>query len=439
MEEPSFAAPDARLLRRVRWRLAAWSGGATLLTLFVLGAALYLGLTAALAAAGEERIRDQADALELIIANADDEAVEHLLEGRPEEGGELGSAMFGGPSADMVSILVSPQGRVVGDVDADVAASLPVGSSVTASRAEGADLREAELGHVPVRVLSRSVSIVGEDWVLQVIQDRRNEQRVLSTTIGVLGIGGVAVLAASIGIGFLYAGRALVPIRDSLRRQREFAADASHELRTPIAVVKGSIEDMRRHPDQRVADVGSALADMEAETDRLTQLVDDLLLLARADSGTTTIRRHAIDLADAADAALRTLAHRAKAAGIELRLEASPAPVIGDADRLRQLIAIVVDNALRHGPPGSVVTVAVERDSRHAVATVQDEGPGIRADDLPRLFDRFWRAADAAYEGSGLGLAIARWIADAHGGSITASSSSGGGARFEIRVPLRGA
>ena len=131
------------------------------------------------------------------------------------------------------------------------------------------------------------------------------------------------------------------------------------------------------------------------------------------------------------------LARRAEAGTVQLRLDASPSPVTGDPDRLRQLIGIIVDNAIQHSPAGGIVNVEVRPHGKRAIATIQDAGPGIRPGDMPRLFDRFWRAADAPHAGTGLGLAIARTIASQHGGSIIASSTPGGGASFEVRLPLR--
>ncbi len=428
---------DAPLLRRTRWRLTAWSAGATLLTLIVLGVALYASLNAALSGSSEKRLRDQAESTATLIERFGDQALATVLGGGFENEEHFGTPQFGGPAAGTVSVLVSPANQVIGRLPEDLAKELPVSASVAAARDGETDVRYANLDDTPVRVLSEPLRVGDQTWVVQILQDRTSEQRVLDTALVVLVIGGLVVLLASVVFGFGYAGRALVPIRESLRRQREFAADASHELRTPIAVIKSSVEDLRRNPQQPIGEVGTALEDVEAEADRLTRLVDDLLLLARADSGRLDLRREPVDLTDAAGEALHSLSRRAESAGVSLRLEASPTPVSGDPDRLRQLIGIVVDNAIRHSPSGSTVDVEIRPDARQAVATILDQGHGIRPEDLPRVFDRFWRAADAPHDGTGLGLAIARWIAQQHDGSITASNATGAGASFEIRLPLR--
>ena len=424
---------DAPLLGRVRWRLAAWSAGATLATLVVLGIALYASLNTAVSTASESQLREQAVSTQRLVQRFGDQALASVLGGDEH----FGTPQFGGPGSGTLSILVAPDDQVVGRLPASLVAALPVSASVAAARAGATDVRLAELNSTPVRVLSEPLPVGSQIWVVQIVQDRTNEQRVLDTTLTVLVVGGLAVLAASVVFGFLYAGRALVPIRESLRRQREFAADASHELRTPIAVIKSSIEDMRRNSQQRVGEVGSALDDVEAEADHLSSLVDDLLLLARADSGVLQLRRQPVDLSDAAGEALRSLAHRAREHDVTLQLDGSPATVSGDPDRLRQLLGIVIDNAIHHSPAGGTVTVGVRLDARQAVATVDDAGPGIRTENLARVFDRFWRAPDAPHEGIGLGLSIASWIAEQHDGSVVASNLPAGGARFEIRLPLR--
>ena len=227
-------------------------------------------------------------------------------------------------------------------------------------------------------------------------------------------------------------GRALVPIRESLRRQREFAADASHELRTPLTITRASIAELRRGRDDP-ATVDRALDDLDAGATRMELLVDDLLLLARTDADAIEIVTSDTDLALAAAEATEALEAVAATVGVRLALDLEPAPVSGDEARLRQLAGILVDNAIRHSPAGGRVTVTVRPG---ALLTVDDEGPGIAPEHLDKVFERFWRAPGAAAEGTGLGLAIARWIAERHGGSIHAENRSPGpGARFVVRIP----
>jgi signal transduction histidine kinase len=288
------------------------------------------------------------------------------------------------------------------------------------------------------------------------VQDRTTEVRTLDSLVTVLLGGGAVVLLVALGFGAVYARRALVPIRESLaaqraalRRQREFAADASHELRTPLTVIRSSVEHLRRHGDRPVADVGDALVDIDAEVRHLSSLVDDLLLLARSDSGAVTLERVPLHLDDVAADAAAALAQPAAAAGVRVEVDPQPTAAVGDPARLRQLVMILLDNAIRHSPRGSAVRVVIRPapggsgtadgsgGPGAAILTVEDAGPGVKPEDQPRVFDRFWRAPGAPAGGTGLGLAIAKWIAEHHQGSISVDRSAAGGARFEVRLPSR--
>ncbi len=435
--EPAASGDDARLLQRVRWRLIAWSGGSTLVVLLVLGTAIYLTVAGSLAATATAQLEQRARDLAPIV--------EGPIPFGPPEGGPQIVARSDAPAPGIVfladegaslALIVGPRGEVVGDPGNTLAPlGLPDRAGVDAARAGRIDVRSTSVAGSPARILSRAVERDGMTYVIQVVQERATEERTLGVLLMVLGLGGLLVLLASLGVGAFYAERALVPIRDSLRRQREFAADASHELRTPLAVIRGSLEHLRRNRERRVADVGTALEDLDAEAQRLTDLVDELLLLARTDSGAVQLDLQPIDLAEVAMDALPGLAALASERGIRVEVDAAPAPLSGDPARLRQLIRILVDNAVRHSPDARGVAVTVRPEPNGVALAVEDEGRGIREEDLPHVFDRFWRAPDAPPGGTGLGLAIARWIVERHGGTIVAGNRAQGGARFEVRLP----
>jgi signal transduction histidine kinase len=168
----------------------------------------------------------------------------------------------------------------------------------------------------------------------------------------------------------------------------------------------------------------------------MTAMVEDLLLLARSDSGAMELERVPVDLGDVASSGASALTRVAADRGVGLVVDPVPAEVAGDPARLRQLVGILVDNALRHAPGGSQVGVRVRAEAGNAILTVEDEGPGIRPEDLPRVFDRFYRAAGAPGGGTGLGLAIAAWIVERHGGRIAAANHEPHGARFTVQLPL---
>jgi len=420
---------DARLLRQTRLRLMAVSGLVTLLILFVLGALVYHNTADALANDSVNRLASSADSLQA------------RLRGQGRQPQSTYEMTFGD---DAVPFILDAQGLQIYGPHV-VPVGLPSSAGFKAAFAGATDVREITLvGGLPVRIYSVPVTdstgtIVG---VVQTGADRTQEVNLLNTLLWVLLVGGGAALLAALLAGYLYAGRALVPIRASidrrqaaLQRQREFAANASHELRTPLTVIGTSVEDLKRNRRSRVEDVGEAIGDIEAEVQHMTALVEDMLLLARTDSGVVQIERAPLDLGVIAVEAAGMLSAVGQERGVRVVLDPLPAPVTGDPMRLRQLVTILVDNAIRHSPAGSTVTAYVRPEAGGALLQVEDQGPGIKEDDLPRIFERFWRADDAPAGGTGLGLAIAKWIVDQHGGSIGAVNRPEGGAGFWVRLP----
>jgi signal transduction histidine kinase len=437
------AAEDSRLIRRVRWRLVAWSGGSTLLVFLALGVAIYFAAASSLAASGTSALQSRIDQYRTFLTGSAPDSDRSPADFVFGSGGTIASAFF----AD---------GRVVRVPGGFAASSVIDQEAARAADASGRDVRfrtitvegpgPGDETVVPVRQLTVPIDTSLGRVYVQALQDRTSELRTLDTLLLVLIVGGVIVVLVAIGFGAIYARRALVPIRDSLasqrlalQRQREFAADASHELRTPLTVIRASVEHLRRHADEPVAVVGDALEDIDAEVTHLTAMVGDLLLLARSDSGAISLERVPIELDDIATDAATSLRGPAEARGVRLVVDPEPAPGLGDPVRLRQLVTALIDNAIRYSPPGSEVRIEVRREGAGEALhlSVEDQGTGIRPEDLPRIFDRFWRAQDAPSGGTGLGLAIAKWIAERHDGRIVASNRSGGGARFEVELPAR--
>ncbi len=426
----SRSGPETRLLRRTRRQLVLWSAGSTLLVLLVLGGALYAAIARQLTDTSVGRLERRSE--------AGLTAAVRIFGGRPFDsppGGPYGIA--DGPGAPGFLFGGSESGTGLGIIAPDADPADPRvfdAKALVTARAGQAGTTETVWSGVPVRVLSTPVVVNDQTIVVQVAEDRTNEVRTLQVTVFVLAIGGLLVLLAAAGLGWIYSGRALVPIRESLRRQRDFAADASHELRTPLTVIRGNVELLRSERGDP-ATRADAFGDIESEVGRMTSLVEQLLLLARTDSDALELEIGAADLADEAADALEAFSPIAQGKGVRLALDAEPAPVKGDSSRLRQLAGILVDNAVRHSPNGGWVTIHVKEAGGQATLVVDDDGPGIRPDDLPHVFDRFWRAADAPEGGSGLGLAIAAWIVERHGGTIRAENRPAGGARFTAVLP----
>jgi signal transduction histidine kinase len=220
---------------------------------------------------------------------------------------------------------------------------------------------------------------------------------------------------------------------------QEFVANVSHELRTPLTSIRGFVEALSDGTVSDEAGRRRSLAVIDAELRRLQRLVAGLLDLSRIESGQAALRREPVDLAAVVGQCAEIVSQRAEEAGIDLIVETPPEPpvVTGDADRLEQVIANLLDNALRYTPAGGRIVLTLMRDDRAARVSVADTGPGIPAQALPNLFERFYTADPArAGRGAGLGLAIAREIALAHGGDLTAASEAGRGSRFSLTLPV---
>jgi signal transduction histidine kinase len=428
------APAESRLLRGTRWRLVAWSGGLTLAVMLVLGGLIYASVARSLAVAAEDELEHRAIevAPRILVQGGSG------LEGGgpvslPLEGPSLGVSFLGTASGSL-ALVIEPNGEVVGTPGLVSALGLPDEDGVAAAREGVTDVRERTVAGRDVRILSWPMETPIGTFVVQVLQDLASEQRALATLRTVLLLGGFGVLVAALVLGWLYAGRALVPIRESMRRQREFAADAGHELRTPLAVVKAAVEDARRRPTA-AGEAGGPLDEIDGQADRLAELVDELLVFARMQAGTLELDRAPVRLDEAVVAVTERLGRLAREAEVTLAADVEPTTITGDRRRLEQLIGVLLDNAIRHSPRGATVVIGLDRTEAGVELTVEDAGPGIAPDELERVFDRYYRARTAAAGGVGLGLAIARWIAEGHGGSITAMNRPAGGARFAVKLP----
>ncbi len=291
-----------------------------------------------------------------------------------------------------------------------------------------------------LRVVSVPVTgFNGEIAVVQAAQSRREVREAVGSLVLILvpvGLGGLLLS----GVGGLYMSRrAMQPVRDSFQRQRTFVADASHELKTPLALVRINAEVIKRNPTD--SENREVVEDQLSEIDRMDALLSDLLVLARLDAGRFDVEDKPFDLAAiAAEAAGRFLV-RAAEEGVRLEVEVpDELPVRGDPERTAQILAALLDNAMRYTPKGGSVTVSGRLLDGRAEASVKDTGPGIPPEHLPRIFDRFYRAEEARTRkggGTGLGLSIARDLARVQGGELTAenvSEGKAGGALFRLRL-----
>jgi two-component system, OmpR family, sensor histidine kinase BaeS len=215
--------------------------------------------------------------------------------------------------------------------------------------------------------------------------------------------------------------------------RRDLVADVAHELRTPVAVLQAGHEALL---DGVAEPTPAELSSLRDEVLRLARMVNDLQDLAAADAAALQLTRQPSDLASIAATAADSLARRFEAAGTTLELRLSAAPVLADPRGMHQVITNLLTNALKFTPAGGHVTIQTGQENRDAVLRVTDTGPGIPAEDLPHIFERFWRGRHAPQtSGSGIGLAIASGLARAHGGRLTASSEPGHGTQMTLTIP----
>jgi signal transduction histidine kinase len=313
---------------------------------------------------------------------------------------------------------------------------LPVFSALDiVARDGGTDLRTSRSGSNEWRVYTTTVSRDGDFLgIIQIARSTKPERDALSNLLGALFVGGLAGLVLAAVGGWFLAGKSLAPVQEAFEHQKTFVADASHELRTPLAVIRANAEYLQlEQPDN------AELHEIVRESDRLANLVDSLLALARGDQITEAGQRIVFDVGKEVDDAVATMEPLAAERGIELTVSTIPLVVRGDPDGIRQLIVILLDNALRYTGQDGRVHVQTAADGNSALITVHDTGIGIREESIPHVFERFYRADDARNResgGSGLGLAIARELVGQHGGKISVESAKGVGTTFIVRLPL---
>ena len=286
-------------------------------------------------------------------------------------------------------------------------------------------------------------------------------------------LGGLVAAMLSLGLGMLFAFRAARPVRqvqgaaralaagegaapaaidridefgevdralrsmagsiDEQERLRQgFAAQVAHELRTPLTILRSQIEGLRVGV---MAPSPETFDSLQEEVLRMSRLVADLQILGSADAAGFTLERSSVDLRDVVDESVREFAGLFE--GSEVRVETRLEPTHAWVDRVRvgQIVSNLLSNALRFTPPGGLVRVGLHNDDRWAVLTVSDSGPGIPSDELPLVFDRFFRGRASQSGGSGIGLTVVRELARAHGGDVEVSSEPGAGATFTVRLP----
>jgi signal transduction histidine kinase len=313
----------------------------------------------------------------------------------------------------------------------------PYAPAAEAALARGSDVRTIALedGSL-VRLLTYRLPVEGSDQVIQVGRTLADQQRVLDRLLRVLAVlGGVGALVLASGSWWL-AGKTIVPAQQAWEKQQAFIANASHELRAPLTLIRASAEVAQRDLPRKDAR-SPLLADILGEIDHMSTLVDDLLLLSRLDSGRLRVEIQDIRLETLFSEIDRSAGRVAAERQVQLRMAADPALILrGDPTRLRQVILILIDNAFHYTPAGGRVEVRALPFGTQVRIEVQDSGPGIDPADLPHVFERFYRSSsNESPRGTGLGLAIAKAMVEVQAGTIELANAPAMGTVARISLP----
>ena len=452
----------------LRIRLAAWYFSVLACTFVLFGAAAIVAMRKSINTTVDEQLHDRVEGIRKVIKR-------NMPEGRQRMEHELGENADIEPGGSIFQVSDDAGRWVYRSSSAERHEALlsagPNPGISTAGRAE-----------IPLRILSAAVTVNGKAYRVEVAEPMGDFYEAVERFQRVLILcGPLLLLVASLG-GYWISRRALTPVdqmireaqrigaknlssrlavpqsRDEMQRLAEtlnsmlerldgafkritqFTADASHELRTPVALMRTRAELSLRKPRSE-ADYRAALEQIFKELETASELIERLMLLARADSGTEAVQLRALDLTAPAREAYeegRTLAE-AKQISLLHEIPREPVWVEGDLPSLRRLFLILIDNAVKYTPPQGQIKVSISGREGWAIAEISDTGIGIGPQDLPHVFERFYRADKARTResgGAGLGLSIGRWIAEAHGGAVEVQSSSGEGSRFRVRIPL---
>jgi heavy metal sensor kinase len=335
----------------------------------------------------------------------------------------------------------------------------------------------------PVRVVALPYRLGNRDIVIGAARSLESQETTLRETRYALGFGIPLMLIVATAGGSLLARKSLEPVsaiaeqaarigatslhervavpnpRDELGRlaavlndllgrldrsfdeQRRLMADASHELRTPVAIISGEAELALSRDGRSTAELRDALERVRGESNRLKRIVDDLFLLARAEAGDPITVPREVYLGEVAADSVRAVRSLAEQKQVSLAFTGEEdLPFQGDEALLRRLFVNLLDNAIKYTPAGGDVTLSAERQNGDYLVTVSDTGPGIPPEAQPHIFDRFYRSdrdrRASATSGAGLGLAIAAWVAQTHGGTVSLEESGSGGSRFAVRLPV---
>lgn len=344
---------------------------------------------------------------------------------------------------DLLAVYVLPvdaTGNVLGRGITQTQISVDA-NALQGALSSGSDWRTVRLSDGGLaRLYTVRVEGAGTVAALQLGRSLSDQTQILNYLLmSLLGLAALAAVLVGTASWWL-SGRSIAPAREAWAKQQAFVANASHELRAPLTLLRASAETARDELPAAAQSPRALLSDVLDETDHMNRLVDDLLLLSRLDAGKLPLLLEPVDLAVLAADTVRGMERLAAERGLTLKthLPQEAALMQGDPTRLRQIILNALDNALRYTPRGGCVTVSVGAQGGQLQLAVADTGIGMAREDLARVFDRFYRADSARREGvtgNGLGLSITRALVEAHKGRIALDSAPGQGTRLTATFP----
>lgn len=452
----------------IRIRLTAWYSLILAASLFIFGALAFVAMRHSVRATVDADLRERLMGVQEVIAVTAPEGLAELK----DEIREFAIVRAGG---DLLRV-ADAQGKIIYDSFG------PDTPRAVRRKYPGAPTFTERLRNNQFRVLSETIEAAGSRYQVQIaISTERFDEAFDRFRLILLLAAPLFLLAAALG-GYWLSRRALSPVDEITRTARsigaqnlaarlrvphtgdelerladtlngmlarldaafqritKFTADASHELRTPVSVMRTSAEVVLRKP-RTEREYKEALGLILHEAEKTSQLIEQLLMLARADSGPASIVRSRVNLIDAFQRACREACILAEAKQLKFSHTAPDSPiwVLGESRSIERLFLILLDNAVKYTPSGGNIEATLKSQDGLAIAEVRDSGIGIAAEDIPHIFERFYRADRARSRetgGSGLGLAIGHWIAEAHGADIRVDSQPGGGSSFSVRMPL---
>jgi heavy metal sensor kinase len=458
--------------RSIRFQLTAWYSAVLAISLAIFGVFTWFAVRELLFHAVDETLADRVEGVRrfmdnqigaLSVEEIRDEFKEHSVLG---PGGDLFQV------CDATGVWLYRSAPLENH---DVPIERP------ASLSDAGRLEDRDVAGTNLRFLSRRVTVLGKLYTIQVAVPTQELLEGLTAFKWALTLLVPVVLAAAAVGGFWMSRRALRPvdqitatarsigeknlgdrlpvpntndelqrlsetlnemlerIEGAFRRVTQFTADASHELRTPVALIRTTSE-LALRKQRSESEYRQALNEVNEESVRTTDLIENLLTLARADAGKASLERSALNLSDVVREVSGQAEKLAEQKGISLACEApqEPVTVSGDRGTLRRLLIVLLDNAVKYTPAGGKVRISVNHEAQRAVVEVRDSGVGINEADLPHIFERFYRSDKSRSRdsgGAGLGLSIAKWIVEAHRGAIQVESQPERGSTFRVLLP----